>query len=179
MKEKAIISPSEMNKPPVSGQLLAYQSREIVTKLPALSHSFGQFSPFMVPATPTAFVSLAVVVWTMTFSYREQVSLFLSSLVCHRVWETWRGPCQCHLCPGASIICWNPSLLPSPDPQQSSSLLHPAGTLEGQRPLLPWLLEDVASASSSASVWRPKAGEVFQLGLSVAQVVSWIKALVV
>lgn len=61
MKEKAIISPSEMNKPPVSGQLLAYQSREIVTKLPALSHSFGQFSPFMVPATPTAFVSLAVV----------------------------------------------------------------------------------------------------------------------
>lgn len=67
-------------------------------------------------------------------------------------------------------------------PQRSCPLIHLAGNLEGQGPLLPWLLEDVASAQLLSIVWRPRAGAVIQLGSFGAvhiQVVSRLKVLVV
>lgn len=71
---------------------------------------------------------------------------------------------------------------PAQPPQQSCPLIHLAGNLEGRRPLLSWLLEDVTSAQLLSIVWRPRAGAVFQLGSFGAvygQVVSRLKALVV
>lgn len=87
---------------------------------------------------------VAAMDWDKTFS-TEQVRPILNSGVI-MVWGAQAGSCCRHRWPETRVLCWNPILLSGPAPPWSCPLTHLAGTLVGQRPLLPWIWEGVDSA---------------------------------
>lgn len=112
----------------------------------------------------------------MTFSCREQVSLFLSSPLCHRSGKHEGDPTNGTFPWGWALYAEILACFPTQAPNSHVHSFILRGPWRAGGHCCHGFWKMWPQHSSSALVWRPRAGEVFQLG-SVAQVASWIKAL--